>query len=1272
MRRSVPVAHESPDRTRRWRLIRRVLVALGALVGLMLAATMGLAHSLDHPWVKARVRTLVLAKAGLDIDYAAVRLQVLKGIAIDGFVLRSPPALRDVAPELARVGRIEAGWSTSLFTGQGRRVDRVALSDAVLTVALDEHGSTSFDALFPSDPAAPPKKATPLSHRGRDVEALLPALPDADVSGFSFVLVRTVQGKAVDRTTLRGVGLHARPESEGGWRLRANMGGATAPLELDVAREQEGTAAGDAHGRLWLTADLTPSELAAVVDVEVPSQTFVPGLRAGHALHAEATARFDPAAGKTDIALAHASAAGGSTTAEAALELPDEGAPFVRHAQGDVDVAKLLAIVPSDLLGVRPQLGRGQLHYRVDRLATHALPRLNDGAEIALEAELADAKLAQTGTDVDVGAAKLSAHVVPAADASIHVKASLAIDRAKVMAGSSGVRAKDVALDVEATQAKDGALTGRAGFTFADGSVESLGAPLLAAAGGNLGLRVENLEVNPAAPLASRGEVTATSEMASLGLRSAGMRTTLERVAFRAESSLAGHAPYTLQADARAASLRVEKEGQTLARAPVHIAARLEGAAPDLERPAASRGIAHVTADLGEVHTQLDATKSQDALEFSLESNAPSLEMVRPFVPAEVAKKTPWEHMALALRSRGRVQHIASTAPAIEQHTEIDLARPAFERIAARSAKLVLDSKGTLLHPTLDADMRFERLTLDGANASDDHLSVAATLDREAPSLNLKVATEGRAQAKLGAALAFDRARRAVTYDVTANVGRLSSLAALASVAAGWKGVDLSKLELALAARGTLGGVVSDVDRNGTLRLERTPMQTATLDGTIDVRGKHIAWSGGDAEFSTAEIALAAKVRSQGARRTVEGRIEADELHVASGRHDYVVAGLRDELTASVEGDLAEPNLEIIQQMSLRALKQDIAPMYPVGDATLSLTARRNRDGVIRVPKLDITNGTGGTTLSLRGAFDPSESQRRLSLRGTLRQDLARMSTMPAMLSASGTASAEFRVQSPNLSTFRVIADTKVEGASLRMPRSGVVVEGADGEVPITLALRVNEKGVRMLREDQDNRYSSLRFSDQHPLLSRGSFISIRRLTLPQVTIAPLVGNLQIEQNIISLRQFEMGIRGGHVTGLCALDWNGENSTLNMHVRADGVKSSRGEPFSGNAALEISAGEHSIAGRADILQIGNRHFLDLLELQDPFHADPSINRIRSALSLGYPDRLRVTFNHGFASVHVTFGGLARLVSVGDIRGIPMGPLIDRYLAPVVFPMKKEP
>jgi hypothetical protein len=48
--------------------------------------------------------------------------------------------------------------------------------------------------------------------------------------------------------------------------------------------------------------------------------------------------------------------------------------------------------------------------------------------------------------------------------------------------------------------------------------------------------------------------------------------------------------------------------------------------------------------------------------------------------------------------------------------------------------------------------------------------------------------------------------------------------------------------------------------------------------------------------------------------------------------------------------------------------------------------------------------------------------------------------------------------------------------------------------------------------------------------------------------------------------------------------------------------------------------------------------------------DPAMNRICSALSFGYPDSMRLWFDHGFASVHLELGGLARWVSISELRG----------------------
>ena len=241
-------------------------------------------------------------------------------------------------------------------------------------------------------------------------------------------------------------------------------------------------------------------------------------------------------------------------------------------------------------------------------------------------------------------------------------------------------------------------------------------------------------------------------------------------------------------------------------------------------------------------------------------------------------------------------------------------------------------------------------------------------------------------------------------------------------------------------------------------------------------------------------------------------------------------------------------------------------------------------------------------------------------------------------------------------------AAVKGQDVSVSLPHAGIEVEAANGEVPVTVALEVGENGVALQRSEKGSPFSMLRFADQHPLLSRSGFLSIGRIRTPFVSIAPLVGNLEIEQNVISLRQFEMGVRGGTITGLCGVDWEGPKSTVELHVRANGVQSSHGEPFDGNIAVAFSAADRTIDGRAEILRIGERHLLDLLDMQDPLHVDPAMNRIRTALVFGYPDTLRLVFDHGFASAHLELGGLARLVSIGELRGIPMGPIVDKMIA----------
>jgi hypothetical protein len=396
--------------------------------------------------------------------------------------------------------------------------------------------------------------------------------------------------------------------------------------------------------------------------------------------------------------------------------------------------------------------------------------------------------------------------------------------------------------------------------------------------------------------------------------------------------------------------------------------------------------------------------------------------------------------------------------------------------------------------------------------------------------------------------------------------------------------------------------------------------------------------------------------------RTVHSDLVAGEIDFGLGRHRLRATGLHDQSELTATGSLLAPSLELEQRSSIHAVDQSFAPMYTVGDVQAHVHVHRDPDGLIKVDDVQLENRAAGTALHVQGGLDLGDDLRRLSLRATVAQDLARACNRRELFTGSGSARLNLSVESPDFRVFHTKATLQLESAHAHFPGAKVALDGIDGVVPIALDLTYGKKGVELLRGVQINPYATLRFADQHPMLESRSFVSIASVTTPLVSVAPFAANVQLDQNIFSLSQLEMGIRGGSVTGDGVFDWNGAQSTFQADVRASGVMSSHGEPFDGNAALLVDIGDRSVEGRADILRIGRRHLLDLLDLQDPEHLNSGMNHLRTALSFGYPERVRIELKHGFASAGVSFGGLAGLVSVDDVRGIPIGPLMERLVS----------
>jgi len=384
---------EARRRGRRRRWLRRSLAGLAALVALLTVALVVFLHSLDRPWLKRRIQRLARTSGGVEIDYRAARIDLLSGAGIDGLVVQSPAEVRRFAPELVRVERVEVGWSLgALLMGRRPVLGRVAVSDVTLTVVVDEHGRTSFDALSSPGPSPAPGPTEPLSHQAANLLGNAPPLGDLGVDRVTVALVRTEKGEVSERAELRGHGAtlvtsSAAPAAKG-WRARAGLGSASEPLDLSLTRTV-GPDASAARAKLWITLDATSSALAAALDVRMLEQTFAASVSASHWIHAEASVRFDPAAGQTEIVLDHTEAGDGAATADASIEVPDAGDPIVRRARADIDLARLLRWLPPGLVPVTAEVAR--VRGQVDSLVVGPVVRLSDGGAVAVDADVSNA-----------------------------------------------------------------------------------------------------------------------------------------------------------------------------------------------------------------------------------------------------------------------------------------------------------------------------------------------------------------------------------------------------------------------------------------------------------------------------------------------------------------------------------------------------------------------------------------------------------------------------------------------------------------------------------------------------------------------------------------------------------------------------------------------------------------------------------------------------------------------------------------------------------------
>jgi hypothetical protein len=1264
---------------RRPHIVRRVAGWIVLGLCLLVLGFLLLLRSLDTDIIKRRIEGLVQIGGGLDVDYSSATADILSGLTLRQLTVTSPPQYRPVAPYLLKAGVLRLGWS--LFGG-GPTVQRLAARDLEVTIVIDEAGHSSLDPLLGS--SSPPSAPPPPGGRLADLLASLPDFENLSLQHINVTVLQTVNGKVVATTRLTGLDLRAQSTgARAERRVELALGQKLRPLELGGSYQHDATTA-TAAGQLWVEANLDARAASVRGELTASRQSLSAAWPAhGVLLAVDATARADQE--RLHLELTHGELLFGALAARATVELAP-GRARVLAADGTANLVHLQHLLPGKPLALR----EGHLRYDIAGLELGGTPRLDEHGRLEVSGRIAGLRLQAAQQHLELEALHLDIKGRPAPGGGLHLSGTLPVGSTLLVAGARRLELPRAEATLEATLTPHAPNGNRIEVrTRLDGLSLVEPGHTVRAGKGELQLRLSELRLDTLAPLRSSAAVAITTTLSTLETRTPAATVRGSDLGLRASGQLVDGAPTAFELELPVGRLEVADAtgAALLPAAPAQLKARLGRLHLDDALPLRSSGTGHLEVALGTLALALDVRKQPEGADFEITLDAPRTSLLTAFAPASWA--LPGAKMKLQLAASGRIDHLDGI-PHLRHHGTIKLEHPSVtisdQVLAASDLELAIDSNGSLVQHELSLSLRPRALALEDEQLGDGQLNAHLRWDARRPRLELELTGEGRAlpSGQLRVTAELDRAR-VLNYRVDGDFGHLAALTPLLPASLSdehW--LDLSNLGVHLASHGQLAGLFSAVDRRGIPSVAAQPLYAVHGEDQFEIGLQHVHYVDvAGVELSVPAATLDVQLRSEGEHRHAEAQLRIPRATMRARGEKLDLFDLHDHLTVSADGDPVSAPFDANHQLALARLEQSWAPLYPVGGLQLSTHARRLEDGTLELDDFRFDNQAGGTHLQASGALvlarvvgsrrpaasaaPPGFSSLGLSL--AVEQRLDRLTDPSGRFRGAGTVNLQAELASGDLRRFHVASQLRFANASVVLPARHVQIDELDGTVPVVEDIVWRRGAFAVLPAHESNAYPQLRFSDQHPFLSSSGALRARRLRFGELTIDELAGNLRIARNLLAIDQLDAQLRGGRLAGQCLVDWRGRDSTVQLRMRATGIEATHGgarERFDGNAALTFSAAERNLDGRIEILRIGRHHLYDLLDEYDPHHKDVATNRVRSALGLGYPDRVHLSFDRGFVSMAVSFGGLGRLVRVDEVRGIATGPLVQRYLDPL-FP-----
>ena len=1214
----------------RWR--RRILwIALGllGLVVLCIGLALIAAANLDARPMKGIVVGLAKDQGvALDYDVAGV---TFGGVKVRNLRVASPAEDAALAPDLIKIGRIDGRWS--LFS---KRVDELVVGELALTVVVDPDGTTSLDRFLAGIPPSEPKPETPLS-RVLELVRIEGVTAHARVEAVTVTVLR----KGQDPITLTG--LEATAALENGL-LHAGLG--PSELRLQIGKQH-------AAVRLGIAVETTQDTAKLTIDGSLVSQDLDPKLPpVKKIIDLAATATFVPAEQRTGVVLEKLHLLDGAVRVEAQAELYDSKGPLLRTLTAFVDLAAVARATPAQF---------GPIEVAGEPLRISA-----EGVEVT---PVLKGKLSAAGKlerlryqDIEVAGLALDATASPDGD-GFHAALKLPVERLKM----PDLEVNGVSVELTASRAP-GAVPVKLDATLGAAGVKQPGLAVTDARvvvdgtwkGGTAldakltvqlvkltgPAEVERLQLDTTLkdvviadpPLRSTGAIDLQGRIMEVRLPGTGnVHGVILAGAWKLGSPISGHLEIGA---ARTFMPSLAKTVPDLGGAPLGV--RID--APEIVLDEAdlmkSRAKLGVKGELGSTRFELAAQGTAADLDYEL--------------TASTERAGPARGVKLA--SKG---HYGNE---IRQESTIDVASVSQSGARVSGARVALSSKGTLEQQKADIALTAAGVNVNGKALGQARLDVGADVDLRRPSLDMTL--RGRkpdADLKIGAAVEGGALRWQMD-------GKLAKLGALSGFLP--EGPDWERVAIDVDGKGTATGVVKR-GPGGAIVLAPDPARSARGKQSLRLAVRDLHYRGpNEASADVDKLTLVADVTLGGGDNLVA------KVDLAIPALSAVQSGVHlnlDDLKVKLDATQGRRKLSADLTIEAREIKQSALPSYPVRELSLRAKASGDPEGALSL-EAKLTNGGAATEFSAKGelerradrAEDAVAARHALVLEGKLEQQLDRLDGAPNELRGRGKISIPFRVESGDLTLFRTSARITLSDVWLELPPQKLTVTNVRGELPIVQEIVLGANGVERVGSGANGVYQRLRFSDHRPYLGDADYLALDSHEWDKHKIGPLAGNIRVDRDIVAVDQLEMSALGGKIAGQVLIGLADKDTRIDFRGKLTGIRPTKGDDrLDANAALSLIPYRQGMEGRVEIVRISKRHLKDLLDLYDPYHADVAANRVRMGLIAGYPKRVRLFFQSGFARMEVELGGLVGGVRIDPIEGIPIGPALSTWLAPVL-------